>query len=132
MPVVTFTLLEGCSDMHLKSVLDSTHQALVQSGFAPSDRFQRVHVFKADHLIFDRSFPNLSTPRSDLFVLIEVLIGVGRSADFKKEMLTTIAENLQQSPGLDPNDVMIVISETERLNLSFAAGVQGLPVISSQ
>jgi Tautomerase enzyme len=131
MPLVTFTLLENCSNTHLKAVLDSTHIALTDSGFAQTDRFQRVNFLRPEHFVFDRTFPDLASPRSDRFVLIEILIGMGRNADFKKEMMASIVKSLQNSPGIAPNDVMIMINETERMNISFAAGFQGLPVTST-
>ncbi|HEX5690972.1 MAG TPA: tautomerase family protein [Roseiflexaceae bacterium] len=124
MPFVTITLLESTPAADRSAIADGIHQAIVQAGFPPSDRFQRVIALKADEFLFDRTHPNLDAPRSDRFVAIEILISIGRSVEFKRDLLAALVANLQRDPGLEARDVLVVFVETARENWAFAYGVQ--------
>ncbi|MGD9197898.1 MAG: tautomerase family protein, partial [Desulfobacterales bacterium] len=57
-------------------------------------------------------------------VLIEITISFGRSAEFKKDLLTRIIQNLENEPGIAPRDVMVLNVETARENWAFSHGIQ--------
>lgn len=122
MPFVTLTIRKGKSVEFKSAVLQAVHRALVDSGVPETDRFQRVLELDANDFRFDGLYPDLSTPRTDDFVLIEILLSVGRSVKVKKKILADIIEGVSQAPGLNPEHVMVCFNETRWENWSFGGG----------
>lgn len=122
MPLVTVTLRPGKPPAYKDAVLASVHRALVTSGIPEADRFQRVLELGAHDFRFDPSYPDLATPRGDDFLLIEVLWSVGRSVKVKRKVASDIVAALRESPGADPERVMIVFKETQWENWAFGGG----------
>lgn len=123
MPLITVTLQQGRTADEKRAVLDAIHAALVGNGIPEADRFQRLIELSPENFFYDRSYPNLASPRSEKFVLIELLLSVGRSVKVKKEILKTLLDNLRTGAGLAPTDVMIVFVETRWENWAFSDGV---------
>lgn len=124
MPLVTLTIRKGKSPDFKSSVLDAVHGALVASGVPATDRFQRVLELDAVDFRFDPTYPDLASARTDDFVLIEILLSVGRSVKVKKKILADILEGTSSAPGLDPEHVMVCFKETAWENWSFGGGRQ--------
>ena len=122
MPLVTLTVRRGKDAAFKSAVLNGVHAALSASGVPPTDRFHRVLELSAEDFRYDPSYPDLATPRTDDFVLIEVLLSVGRSVKVKRKIAVDLIDALRQSPGLDPDDVMLVFKETTWENWSFGGG----------
>ena len=122
MPLVTLTVRPGKSAAFKHAVLDGVHAALVASGVPQADRFHRVLELSADDFRYDASYPDLASPRTDDFVLIEILLSTGRSVKIKRKIAVDLIDGLRQSPGLDPDDVMLVFKETLWENWSFGGG----------
>ena len=122
MPLVTLTVREGKSREFKSAVLGAVHNALVASGVPEKDRFQRVLELGADDFRFDADYPDLAAPRTDDFVLIEILLSVGRSVKVKKQILTHIIDALSKTPGLNRDSVMVVFKETSWENWAFGGG----------
>jgi phenylpyruvate tautomerase PptA (4-oxalocrotonate tautomerase family) len=121
MPLVTLTVRRPKSGEFKSCVLDAVHAALVSSGVPATDKFQRVFELDADDLRFDPRYPDVSTERSDDFVLIEILWSAGRSVKVKKKLLEELMGSLARA-GLDPENVMVCFKETTWENWSFAGG----------
>ena len=124
MPLVTINLSELWSTEDQKLIADGIHTAIVGAGFPPTDRFQKIHRISQDQFLCDDRHPNLTEPRTEKFVLIEIVISFGRSVEFKRDLLTRIIKNLENKPGISPHDVMVVFIETARENWAFAGGIQ--------
>jgi phenylpyruvate tautomerase PptA (4-oxalocrotonate tautomerase family) len=122
MPLVTLTLRRGKDAAFKSAVLDAVHNALVASGVPQADRFHRVLELSAEDFRYDASYPDLAAPRTGDFVLIEVLLSVGRSVKVKRKIAVDLVEALRQAPGLAPDDVMLVFKETQWENWSFGGG----------
>jgi phenylpyruvate tautomerase PptA (4-oxalocrotonate tautomerase family) len=122
MPLVTVTLRKGKSAEFKSGVLAAVHGALVASGVPEKDRFQRVLELSAEDFRYDGEYPDLTSPRTDDFVLIEVLFSVGRSVKVKKKILADLMAALTRSPGLNPDNVMVCFKETQWENWAFAGG----------
>ena len=122
MPLVTLTVREGKSDQFKSAVLDAVHGALVSSGVPEKDKFQRVLALKAEDFRFDSEYPDLSSPRSEDFVLIEILLSVGRSVKVKKQILAHLMASLSRAPGLNPENVMVCFKEILWENWAFGGG----------
>jgi phenylpyruvate tautomerase PptA (4-oxalocrotonate tautomerase family) len=121
MPIVTITVRKPKTSEFKNAVLDAAAAALVGAGVNPNDRFHRVIELEADDFRFDPTFPDLSRPRTDDFVLIELLIGTGRSVKIKKKIVADIIEALSDK-GFDAEHVMIVIQDVAWENWSPGGG----------
>ncbi len=124
MPLVTINLSETWSVEDRKIIADGVHDAIAAAGFPQRDRFQKIHRLSRDQFLYDERHPDLTQPRTEKFVLIEIIISFGRSVDFKKDLLTRIIQNLENKPGIAPHDVMVLFIETARENWAFSHGVQ--------
>ncbi len=122
MPLVTVTLRKGKSTEFKSAVLSAVHRALVASGVPEADRFQRVLELGPDDFRFDPTYPDASAPRTDDFVLVEVLLSVGRSVKVKRKILSDIIASIESAPGLHRDNVMVVFKETQWENWAFAGG----------
>ena len=122
MPLVTLTVRKGKSTEFKSAVLGAVHAALVSSGVPEKDRFQRVLELGPDDFRFDPEYPDLAARRTDDFVLVEILLSVGRSVKVKKKILADILAGVAKDPGLNPDNVMVVFKETLWENWSFGGG----------
>lgn len=121
MPFARISLLKGKSTDYLRAISDNVHRAIVESfNVPPNDRFQAIHQHEPGELIFDRNY--LAGPRSDDFVLIALSTGRPRTTEVKKAFYRRLVELLAQSPGLRPEDVMIIITTSASDEWSFGNG----------
>lgn len=121
MPIVTVTLRRPKTLAFKTMVLDAVHAALVGIGVNVNDRFQRVIELDAEDFRFDASFPDVRTRRGDDFVLVEILLGAGRSVKVKKQILATLTERLEAA-GFDPENLMVCFQDVAWENWSPAGG----------
>ena len=122
MPLVTVTVRKPKTPAFKAAVLASIHSALVASGVPQKDRFHRVLELDAGDFSYDSAYPDLDTPRDADFVLIEILLSVGRSVKVKRKILSDITLGLMRDPGVDPENVFVVFKETQWENWAFAGG----------
>ena len=121
MPIVTLTVRGPKPPQFKAQVLGAVHEALVAIGAHADDRFQRVLELDAADFQFDPSFPDVRTRRTDDFLLIEILLGVGRSVRVKKQALAGITDRLA-ALGHDPENLMVVFQDVPWENFSPAGG----------
>lgn len=121
MPIVTVTLRKPKSREFKATVLEAVHAALVGAGVHPDDRFHRVLELDAEDFQYDATFPDVRTERNGDFVLVEILLGVGRSVKVKKGILSGVTERLS-AKGMDPENVMVVFQDVPWENWSPAGG----------
>jgi phenylpyruvate tautomerase PptA (4-oxalocrotonate tautomerase family) len=121
MPLVTVSMVKPKSVEFKTGVLDAISAALVASGVSPQDRFQRIIELSPEDFRFDPTFPDLARPRTNNFILIEILLGVGRSVKVKKKLVADMVEGLSKV-GLDPEHVMIVFQDVAWENWSPGGG----------
>ena len=121
MPIVTLTLQQPKTAAFKTLVLDSIHEALVSAGVPVTDRFQRVLELAAEDIRFDSTYPDLSTPRDENFMIIEIVWSVGRSVKIKRALLADLMTRLA-SHGINGEQVMVCFKETAWENWSFAGG----------
>ncbi len=121
MPLVTITVCKPKPVAFKDAIFNAVHQALVASGVPVADLFQRALELSADDFRFDASYPDLQSPRTSDFVLIEILFSVGRSVKVKKKIVQDIVATLS-AQAFDPESVMICFKETAWENWSFGGG----------
>lgn len=121
MPIVTLTVRKPKSAEFKARVLAAIHAGLVDIGVNPNDRFHRVLELEPEDFQFDATFPDVTTQRSDDFVLVEILLGTGRSVKLKKALVAGILERLAPQ-GFDPENLMVVFQDVAWENWSPAGG----------
>jgi phenylpyruvate tautomerase PptA (4-oxalocrotonate tautomerase family) len=124
MPIVTLTVRKPKTPAFKSAALAAVHSALVAAGVPEKDLFQRVLELSPEDFRFDTTYPDLTSPRTDDFVLVEILFSVGRSVKIKKKILADIIAGLSREPGLNPENVMVCFKETQWENWSFGGGRQ--------
>ena len=124
MPLITLTVRKPKTAPFKSAVLGAIHAALAASGVPEKDRFQRVLELTAEDFRYDGEYPDLASPRTGDFVLIEILWSVGRSVKVKRKVLADIMAGVSRDPGLDPEHVMVCFIETQWENWAFGGGRQ--------
>ena len=124
MPLVTLTVRKSKTEAFKSAVLKAVHSALVASGVPEKDRFHRVLELEAASFRYDDTYPDATKPRDDDFVLIEILLSVGRSVKVKRKILADLVGAIAKDPGIDPENVFVVFKETQWENWAFAGGRQ--------
>ena len=124
MPLVTVTVRKPKTREFTHAILKAVHAALVASGVPETDRFHRVLELDADHFLYDATYPDLARPRDDDFVLVEILLSVGRSVKVKRKILVDLVGAVAKDPGVDPERVFVVFKETQWESWSFGGGRQ--------
>lgn len=121
MPFARISLQKGKSPAYIRAISEGVHQALVDAFEAPADdRFQAIHQHDASELIFDRNY--LGGPRSDDYVLICITAGRSRSTKVKQGFYKHLVKLLVESPGVRPEDVMVIVNTTQADEWSFSSG----------
>ncbi|MYV04810.1 tautomerase family protein [Furfurilactobacillus milii] len=121
MPLVRVDLQRGRSKSELKAILDAEHKILVQDFGVPArDRYQIVTQHDPEEMeIEDTGF---GIDRTDKFVMIQITMRGGRTETQKRTFYEDLVKELQSSAGIEPNDVMVVISENGSPDWSFGNG----------
>jgi len=116
MPLVKISLRKGRSQGYKRALLDGIHSALVGAFKIPdSDRNQQLYELDADHF-------EIASTKSDQFVVIEIIVFPGRSFDARKKLYAAIVQNLEKSPGIPGNDIVIVLHEPPLENWGIHGG----------
>jgi phenylpyruvate tautomerase PptA (4-oxalocrotonate tautomerase family) len=122
MPLVTLTVKNPKTPAFKRAVLDGVHAALVAAGVPETDRFQRVIALDDADFLYDPRYPDLASARGPDFVIVEILLSVGRSVKVKRKLLADLMAALARNPGLDAEQVMVVFKETQWENWAFGGG----------
>ena len=102
---------------HRAALSEAIHRAVVEAlGFPPDKRFHRFIALEADSFIHPAD-------RSSNYVIIEISMFEGRSAETKRNLIRTLFSSIHQSCGIEPQDVEITIFETPKSNW----GIRGMP-----
>jgi hypothetical protein len=91
------------------------------------DLFQRFHSLRPSDFKVDLYYPALPEPRTDQILMIEVLISSGSAPERKKSLIAALVEKLGEA-GINPNDIMVFFSETNRASGSFGGGRLAPPI----
>ena len=135
MPMSRISLLKGKSPDYLRALADSLHAAMVEAfNVPPTDRFQVIHQHEPHELIFDRDYESQGGPRSDDFVMIAITAGKPRTTEIKQAFYRRLVERLAEAPGINPRDVLVVITTSLGDEWSFSGGAPAatlLPGVAS-
>jgi len=121
MPIVTITMQKPKTREFKTMVIEAIFQSLVDTGIDPNDRFCRVLELEEEDFQFDPSFPDVQTRRTNDFVMVEILLGTGRSVKIKKKIISGIAERLGRT-GFDTENLFVNFQDVPWENWSPAGG----------
>jgi len=120
MPLLKFDIIQGRNDEQLKTLLDATHQAMVEAFEVPaSDRYQCVTQHRPGELVLHDT--GLGYTRSANVLLLTV-ISRPRSQGQKTAFYRLLAERLRADCGLSPDDLIVSLVENADADWSFGQG----------
>lgn len=125
MPMARISLLAGRDPAWLRTLSAQVHRALVDAFEVPADDcFQVIHQHAPGELVFDLHY--LGGPRSDGFVLIAINAGRVRSVPTRRAFYACLVRYLAEAPGVDPEDVMVIVTASSAEDWSFGGGRAGI------
>jgi hypothetical protein len=120
MPLLRFDLIAGRTDGELKELLDAAHRAIVEAfGVPKRDRYQIVHEHRASRMIIEDT--GLDIPRTEKVVFLQVT-SRKRKKKQKEDFYRLLCEELDQSCGISPSDVVVSFVENGDEDWSFGLG----------
>ncbi|MFB5193508.1 tautomerase family protein [Neobacillus sp. KR4-4] len=120
MPLIRFDLIQGRDDKALKQLLDASHRAVVKAfGVPERDRYQIINQHPVNELIIEDT--GLGFERSHDLVIVSVT-STQRSDKQKKSFYKLLVQELGESCGIAPNDIMVSIVTNGASDWSFGFG----------
>jgi phenylpyruvate tautomerase PptA (4-oxalocrotonate tautomerase family) len=116
MPLVKIEIIEGKTNDYKNAVLVGVHHALVNSlGIPDNDRFGRL---------YELPYNNFEYPpdRTMNVTIIEITMFKGRSLKAKRDLYQSIVNILGKNPGIDGQDIMIILNEPPLENWGVRGG----------
>lgn len=122
MPMTRISIRRGKDAAYKAALMDGVYAAMRETFAVPEeDRFLVIDEHDADTFAFSRSY--LGIARSDDLVIIESTVSDTRDTAQKQALYRAIADRLATSPGVRPQDVLVILTEVKRENWSFGNGV---------
>jgi phenylpyruvate tautomerase PptA (4-oxalocrotonate tautomerase family) len=122
MPLVYYDIVRGRSRDQIRALLDSAQAAMLEAFETPErDRYQLVTEHSPDEMIIQDN--GLGIERSDDMVVIRLVSRRGKKTRAQKQKLyELLVRNLKRDCGLEPADLMVVITENESEDWSVGYG----------
>jgi 4-oxalocrotonate tautomerase len=121
MPLVRISLQSGKPASYKAAIGNAVYHAMREVLNIPEgDRFQIFTEHDTTTLIADPNFMGMQ--RSADFVVIQIFLSRGRTTEIKQALYRRIAEHLEDSPGVRPDDILIALSEMGLDDWSFGRG----------
>ncbi|MEK5259945.1 tautomerase family protein [Paenibacillus sp. SEL3] len=122
MPLTRIVTLEGRSSEAKARIKEAVSQTIVDKLQVPeNDRFLIIEEHNRENFNFD---PNcLDIERSDGFLIVQIILNVGRSSEVKKEFYAAFAEQLHEQCNIRTEDVFINLIEVTKDNWSYGNGI---------
>lgn len=125
MPIVKVNVLKSLSSTEKKDIHKAIHQSLVSSlQIEDWDYFHRLYEFSKEDFIFPES-------RSDKFMIIEIHLFPGRSAEKKANLYKVLCDNLEKI-GIPRMDIFIQILEPPLENWGIRGGLPATEIYNQQ
>lgn len=121
MPLVRIDVIENRrTAAQLRELADTVQDVMLDTFAAPPrDRYQIVTEHRPGQIIAEDT--GLGYTRTDDLVIVQVT-QQGRSEAQKQAMYRALADRLEQRTGLDPQDLVVSVTENTREDWSFGLG----------
>jgi len=121
MPLIHVSLRAGKPEAYRRAILDGLYRAMRETLAVPEDdQFMTITEHDAANFRYGAAF---GVARSDDLVYIRIIVFDTRTTEQKKALFRRIAELLGENPGLRPEDVFIVVTESAKENWSVGHGL---------
>jgi 4-oxalocrotonate tautomerase len=121
MPLIHVSLRAGKPEAYRRAILDGLYRAMRETLAVPEDdQFMTVTEHDATNFRYGTAF---GIARSDDLVYVRMTVFDTRTGEQKKALFRRIAELLGENPGLRPEDIFIVITESAKENWSVGHGL---------
>ncbi|WP_354112653.1 tautomerase family protein [Bradyrhizobium sp. RT3a] len=120
MPLLCFDLVEGRSERQLKTILDVTHEVLVDTFNVPHrDRYQIVREHPPSRMIIEDT--GLGIKRTPNMLVLQVTTRP-RSRVMKQTFYSSLVERLADQCGISSSDVVVTFVTNTDEDWSFGLG----------
>jgi phenylpyruvate tautomerase PptA (4-oxalocrotonate tautomerase family) len=120
MPLTMIDVIRARSDTEIQTLLDSIHTAMVEAFQVPdTDRYQIVTQHEPHEVIALDT--GLGMKRTRDLVIVR-FVSRERAEEAKQELYRLLATNLQRNCGIDPQDLIVTITENGAADWSFGGG----------
>lgn len=122
MPLVRISLSDSYQQETVDLVSSSIHHALIEAFCIPKDDyFQIIESLDEKHLKYPNEY--LGIKHSSKIVYIQIFAAKGRTIQQKEFLYKEIADNIEASTNISPNEIIILLTEIEgKENWSFGNG----------
>jgi phenylpyruvate tautomerase PptA (4-oxalocrotonate tautomerase family) len=121
MPLVRISVYDSMAAEKRSKLPGAVYQAMRDTISIPeNDLFVVLTAHLKGELVVDPAF--MAVQRSGDFALIHITLRRGRSTETKQALYRRIAQLAKEHAGVEPDDVMIVLSENEAADWSFGKG----------
>lgn len=121
MPLLQFDVIQGRSELEMRTLLDAAHRAVLAAFKVPErDRYQIVHENKRYQMVFEDT--GLGLTRTDNLVMVRVFTSP-RSDEQKQFFMAELCRELKESCGIPGSDLMISFITNGKGDWSFGNGV---------
>ena len=121
MPLVRISVSNTVSAERRKQIADSIYDAMRSTLSIPEgDRFVVLTALAQDELIADPHFMKMQ--RTSDFLIVHITLRRGRSTEVKQSFYKQVAQLLNERANVDPDNVMIVLTENGLEDWSFGRG----------
>ena len=127
MPLVRISVFNSMATEKRCKLPTAVYDAMRETiGIPHKDLFVVLTAHLQGELVVDPEF--MAMQRSNDFTLVHITLRRGRSAEAKQALYRRIAQLAKQRAGVEPDDVMIVLTENDVADWSFGRGeAQYLP-----
>jgi len=120
MPLLCFDLIQGRSENQIKTILDATHEVLIQSFSVPErDRYQIVREHAPSRMIIEDT--GLGIVRTPNMLVLQVTTRP-RSRAMKQAFYSSLVKKLEAACGITPSDVIVTFVTNTDEDWSFGLG----------
>jgi phenylpyruvate tautomerase PptA (4-oxalocrotonate tautomerase family) len=124
MPLTKVHLRHGSTPEKRRAIADAVHKSLVDIlGIPEQDRFLVIVEYTADNFVHTPSFDLYELSYTDDLLMIEISFIEGRSDDVKKTLISELNARLTAAARVRTDDVVVVLYEVGRANVSFGQGL---------
>jgi phenylpyruvate tautomerase PptA (4-oxalocrotonate tautomerase family) len=121
MPLVRISVYDSMAATTKRIVADTVYDAMRATlGIPDGDRFIILSAHSNDELFVDPTFMGMN--RTNNFVLVHATIRRGRSTETKQAFYKETSRLLHERASIDPDNLMIVVSENDFADWSFGRG----------
>jgi 4-oxalocrotonate tautomerase len=122
MPILHVSLRAGKPEAYRQAIFDGLYRAMREALNVPEDdQFMTITEHEAANFRYGATCFDVA--RSDDLVYIQITVFNTRTAEHKKALFKRIAELLQESPGIRPEDVFVYVLEAAKENWSVGNGL---------